>query len=345
MRYYCTYFDRNYLLKALNLFDSLNNFEKKPFKVFAVCLDEITRIILQNLDPGNVELIPLHSIESSKSVLLEVKENRSLVEYYWTLTPVIINAIFDRYPEIDTLTYIDSDCYYFSDPQPIYDELNGNSVLIHEHRFSENFKSLEKYGKFNVGLLVFKNDTIAKKILKRWEAQCIEWCYDRDEDGKFGDQKYLDEWPSLDDKVKILQNIAAGVAPWNHIQYSYSALNDVVYINEQPLIFYHFHSMIGLIEGIFIPMKFASYIIKRNILELIYLPYLRNLENNLKNVRTIVPEFHFGVKTGTKLTPDLMFLARSELRGQILSAGIPHKLVSLSEDWDCFTSNQLIEDF
>ena len=56
---------------------------------------------------------------------------------------------------------------------------------------------------------------------------------------RFGDQKYLNKWPTLYKKLKIIENIGANVAIWNIKNYKWS-LNDRVYVNNTPLIFYHF---------------------------------------------------------------------------------------------------------
>jgi lipopolysaccharide biosynthesis glycosyltransferase len=134
MRYYCTYFDRNYLVKALALIESLSRHEKTPYRIYVVCLDELTRLLLTKLNLPGVQPIALHDIERGDIKLAEAKKARTLVEYYWTLTPTVIFRILEAHPDIDVLTYLDADLFFYSSPDPIYRELGTGSVLIHEHR-------------------------------------------------------------------------------------------------------------------------------------------------------------------------------------------------------------------
>jgi hypothetical protein len=74
----------------------------------------------------------------------------------------------------------------------------------------------------------------------------LEWCYDRLEDGKFADQAYLDDWAYRFTGVIVLVNKAAGLAPWNLNNYTYTQnkINPVaVLVDGQPLIMYHFHGV------------------------------------------------------------------------------------------------------
>jgi len=66
--------------------------------------------------------------------------------------------------------------------------------MIHEHRFSPEQKDLEIYGKYNVGLLMFKNDQRGMTVLKWWKDKCNEWCYGRLEKDRYGDQMYLNQF-------------------------------------------------------------------------------------------------------------------------------------------------------
>ena len=101
-------------------------------------------------------------------------------------------------------------------------------------------------GIYCVQFMYFKNNLEGKKILSDWRKQCIKWCYNRFENGKFGDQKYLDNWPQKYSRVHILNNLGGGVAPWNVQQYKvlknlkFLKLSNKTKFN---LIFYHFHSV------------------------------------------------------------------------------------------------------
>jgi hypothetical protein len=56
-----------------------------------------------------------------------------------------------------------------------------------------------------------------------WQERCIEWCFDRVEDGKLGDQKYLDDWPGrFPESVHVLAQIDVLLAPWNARRFPYS---------------------------------------------------------------------------------------------------------------------------
>lgn len=71
--------------------------------------------------------------------------------------------------------------------------------------------------------------------------RCIEWCHDRYEAGRFADQKYLDKWPKLFRGVAVLDHKGANLAPWNLANYRIRATGGRVWVDQQPLVFFHFH--------------------------------------------------------------------------------------------------------
>ena len=341
MQYYCTYFDRNYLVKALALFHSLERHEEHDFTVIAVCLDEITRIILDNLKLPYVVLIPLHLIEKYDTALLGAKSNRDLVEYYWTLTPAVVLYLLETRPEINRITYLDADLFFYSSPAPIFEELGADSVLVHEHRFSESLLNLESFnGRFNVGLISFKNDDVGVATLKWWREQCIEWCYLKFENGKMGDQLYLDEWPRRFDKVHILQHLGAGVAPWNHAQYAIKAdVDGDITVNGFPLIFYHFHALEFTEPDIIIPAKHIHYPLTAEVLRYCYIPYLYALNDSAAEIKQVQQMFDFGLM-GVSPNIKQTFISKRDKCGRYGDISSTHVRVVLDKVWDCFCTEQ-----
>ena len=46
-RFYCTYFDRNYLVRGLVLIDSLRKHSEGDWQLFAICMDNESKILLE----------------------------------------------------------------------------------------------------------------------------------------------------------------------------------------------------------------------------------------------------------------------------------------------------------
>lgn len=309
IRHYCTYFDKNYASKGITMLKSLIAHETGDYRVFVICLDEITRVLIEKLNLKNVIAIPLHYIEERNQPLIEARSNRSVVEYYWTLTPVILKYLFENYQEIEVLTYLDSDLYFFSSPDPIFDELGSKSVLIHEHRYSNDLIHLEINGRFNVGLLIFKRDKNSIGLLETWRRQCLDWCYARIEGEKFGDQGYLSNWDKDYSFVHILRHLGGGVAPWNQIQYDIKKdRKNKITINNEKLVFYHFHSLEIVNNNIISASKHATYIIDEVVLRLCYYPYSKALLDTISSLRNIFPEFNSGITFSSALSKELCYI-------------------------------------
>ena len=207
----------------------------------ALCLDEACREILAGLGLPDVHLHDLKELEEGDPDLLRARGNRSLIEYYFTLTPCLPLHIFKTHAEIQRLTYVDADVFFFADPQPVLDEIGDHVVGLIEHRFPAELADREKYGRFNVGWLTFRRDPTAITCLETWREQCIEWCYDRLEPSRFAAQKYLDEWPSRFDRIRIVQHRGANVAPWNLNRFEVSTAGGRLKVGGQPLLFFHAH--------------------------------------------------------------------------------------------------------
>lgn len=291
---FCTYFDKNYLFKGLALYNSLIN-NCKEFRLWILCFDDTTYSIIGKMNLKNVNLISLSDFEDPE--LLKAKPTRSKIEYCWTCTPSLPLYILRKNPELDTITYLDADLYFYSDPAILYEEFGNKSIFITEHFYTAKYRKYEEmYGKYNVQFLIFRNDNNALKCLEWWRERCNEWCYLKQEDGKLGDQKYLDDWPERFNGVHVLKNKGAGVAPWNIQNYKVERKDDGVFIDDFRLIFYHFHQLniitsqkYDLIRGYILPNKCINYI---------YKPYVEALNEVIGTVKKYEPAFNCGYNLG-----------------------------------------------
>lgn len=231
MEHYVTLFDSLFLPQGLALHMSMER-HAEPYRLWILCVDDEAYQALSLLDLANVSLLRLSDLETSE--LNKVKQNRTIAEYCWTLTPFAPRFVFEADYSVQRVTYLDADMWFRKNPSPIFKEFehSGKTVLITDHAYAPEYDQSASSGQFCVQFMTFCRGT-GEKVRSWWEERCIEWCFARFEGGKFGDQKYLDDWPErFSDDVHILQKQHFMLAPWNVTRFPYG----------QSILF-HFHGL------------------------------------------------------------------------------------------------------
>jgi hypothetical protein len=242
-RHYCCYFDHRYLPKGLAMIRSLRQFEPEA-AIWVLCFDQQCHQLMSGIGEANVRLVTMSEFEADDEPLRRAKQNRGLVEYYFTCTPSLVRFVLQHCAPGDTVTYVDGDLYFFSSPLVLHQEAAADSVALISHRFIESQREREIYGRYNVGWLTFRADEAGRAAVAWWRERCNEWCYDRVEGDRFADQKYLDRMPGLFQGVRVLANEGANVAPWNVARYEVTERAGRVYVRpDVPLVFFHFHGL------------------------------------------------------------------------------------------------------
>jgi hypothetical protein len=181
---------------------------------------------------------------------------------------------------------------FFSSPEPIFTEAKNASILLTEHRYLPEYDQSATSGIYNVQFMMFRRNIEGLNALTWWRDRCIEWCYARFENGKFGDQKYLDDWKERFTGVHVIQHLGAGLAPWNAAQYNLNKNGEDIFVEEYPLIFYHFHALkihplkIGYLSG---------YPLKPELCEWVYYPYYQQLNQSYQEIQNLTPGFKLGI--------------------------------------------------
>jgi len=299
-----TFFDKNYLYKGIVLYRSLQN-TCSDFVLFVLCGDEITYNLLSKMNLSNVKLITLQELEREDTDLLSIKNTRTHAEYLWTTKASLALILFKTYPRLQSLAYLDADLYFFSNPQPLFDELNGDFILITKSDLSPEYKRLLSQAPYNTQFIIFKNHPESIKVLEWWRKKLIERCYGRPSSLLFwrnyknqnmqgADQIYLKDWLTRFKGIHVLQNNKLCLGPWNANKYYISLKDNVIYAEDIKLILYHFHSFeinnanrFTLVDG--------AYRINKSVKELIYRPYIAEIKSILEDIKKLDPNFHYGI--------------------------------------------------
>jgi len=301
-RQFCTLFDINYLPRGLVLYRSLER-TGTDFRLHVFCMDEESEQVLRRLSLPRLVVVPLRELERHDPALLSVKPTRTQVEYCWTATPAVCLYVLDAYPDAAEVTYLDADLMFFSSPEALFDEMGDAATMIVPHRYAPEHRWKEpESGTFNVEWLTFRRDSDGLAALQWWHDRCIEWCYFRVEDGKMGDQKYLDEFPSRFGRVHVLEHPGGGLAPWNVTNHKLDGTPEHVLVDGRPLVFFHYHSLRLYAPGLTarlaaalryvrpgvapVPLPWTSnYDVPQFERRLVWYPYLRAIGRELELLR------------------------------------------------------------
>jgi len=259
--------------------------------------------------------------------LLEVKTLRSASEYCWTCTPSSILYCLNTF-NLESCTYIDADLFFYGDPRILIQEMGDKSVLITEHRYTKEYDQLAISGKYCVQFMTFKANEQGMQVLKWWRDRCLEWCYARVEDGKFGDQKYLDDWPQRFEGIHELSHLGGGVAPWNLQQYDfYQNSQNITAIEKSTgkefnLIFFHFHGVKFYENNM---VSYAPYSCSKKVLKIFHNQYIKLLIESKSKVFSIDSSFDSNGTLGKSPLPPMNIIRVLKIFITFLIFGIDFK--------------------
>lgn len=248
-----------------------------------------SKVAVLALDHG-VQALKLQFVESSVSSWDEFLDRnaslarailgRSQAEQIFTAGPSFLLEQADSVAEQGWLVYCDADLFFF---QGLQDYLNGfdkaNVVLAAHRHYFWNSRRLARYGRYNVGLVAFRNNEEGLRALRFWADSCLEWCFDRPEAGKYADQKYLEQFTSVASGVYVDNSLGANLAPWNSFLKRISvSKSGEIFVRRDKLNYFHAQGLKQQkgrwLLGHLNYLSFAGPRLKK----LVYEPYLEKLE-------------------------------------------------------------------
>jgi hypothetical protein len=306
---YATTLDKNYIARALCLYDSWH--DAVPSGDFGFyCMDQESVLVLKRLGLERALIVPHDQFATNE--LRATRPTRSMAEYCWSSKPAILRHSLQDRPDLDWVIYLDSDMMFFGNANRALDR--DMDYLVTPHRFSPEFEAYRaSVGSYNAGYVAFRNSAVGREALGWWMMRCLEWCGSVPASDKYADQKYLDDLPGLfGSAVPEIKGLNA--APWNIDNYTVATRDGQVEVDGEALLLFHFQGF--RIHGRSLhDMYSGNRRLKGEVVKHIYHPYVRRLAKSIDRVRRAGGDPRWGIDSFVR-RPRLFYQhGRKLLRG------------------------------
>jgi hypothetical protein len=288
MKYdFCTVTDKNYVYKWLALCHSIDR-HMPDSKIWVLCLDNESKTVINKLGRKNIETVSIAGMKYPE--LEKLRETRTKQEFAWTCKPAIMNYLLTE-KNVKEMVFVDADLFFYSSVDPIFEKYKDASILITSHKFSKKKAYIaDIVGYYNSGFIIFRNDEISRACVLKYKNQCIDWCYNYHDNGRHGDQSYLKTWPKEFKKVEEISEKGINLGTWNLERYRVQKKDAMFYIDDEPLICYHFHGLIAYL-GKNATIKLYPITVHH---KKIYDFYLKELQKAYDEILAVDPEWKLG---------------------------------------------------
>lgn len=246
--------------------------------LWVLCLSTECREALTELALPGVRLLSLDTLEEHIPELRNAAKDRDLLEYYFTCMAALHTYLHDTISDVDCTMYVDADIQFFDSPDIVFNDIGDAPVAITPHNFPAENRGSERYGIYNSGWTAFRRTEEGRTCLRWWLERSLEWCHNWVDGERYANQKYLNRFPQIAPHTKILHHKGFNCAPWNIGNYILREKSGRIFVDEYPLIFFHFHSLKKLLGYLYFDChrSYGTFLtqFQRNKL---YRPYIQEL--------------------------------------------------------------------
>jgi hypothetical protein len=245
---FCAICTHNYYNYSKLLFDSLKSVGHHG-EFFLLIIDyqkEYSKII----STSGINIVTLETLQIPE--IKELIERYNPFELCNVLKPYFLEWVLNNNKDLSTIIYLDSDIYVYNPFDDVIKYLKNstNSILLVPN-FTGKSKLLGetdyyeetiffRAGLYCGGFYALKNDDNSRSFLKWHKLKLRKFGYNAPAECMFVDQKILDLAPLLFDFVSVYKNESYNVGHWNYKENPLTFVNNRYYINNKPLVFFHF---------------------------------------------------------------------------------------------------------
>ena len=253
----CTIITSNYVHYAFALHDSLVRFNSDITFCVLVTVGDFDILIQEEISRRKIIVFNIDDFEDYPIALqLQEKFNHTYHDAYrWGMKPVLLQKLLNE--GYDKAIYVDSDIYFFSKYDFLFEELEKCNVLLSPHwRCSDPFINSTEFkynfldGIYNGGFVGASKK--AQAALEYWAKLCLFNCEVNRKEGFYVDQRYLDILPTRFEGINNITHKGCNVANWNLIDCKRigQSSGEVLINDKYPIVFIHFTN--SLLKGAYL---------------------------------------------------------------------------------------------
>jgi hypothetical protein len=234
---FCTISTQSHQFKSLAMLESV----KRHTHSDLFCL----------LTDGNASDVKMEGIHFQNLDALRGEHARNIVNKYdgnalrWACKPLYIHYLLNQ--GYDAVIYGDNDLFFYGSADFLFEKLKRSNVLLTPHFYPSDYATSQdqleanfRIGLYNAGFIGANKNALS--AMDWWAGCCsynVKQCARR---GLFDDQKYLDLFPILFDKVEVLKHRGCNVGAWNLWTSRRSQMDGHIYLADiYPLVFVHYN--------------------------------------------------------------------------------------------------------
>ena len=326
---FCTIGSQKYLIKLIAFYNSILK-SGCPFHLWILSMDDFTYEVLSELKLECIDIISINILEEDNEIL-KAKEGKAENEYCWMLKPPLIQYVLLQ-EDVESVIYLDSDTYFLKDPSQLFDHFKQSSIYLTPQRDTEEIE--QKYGRYQAGLIGFKNDEEGMEALNYWKVKCLEWCrheYDA-VNQRYGDQKYLDEIQQRFHLVACEENYGINAAPWNCIynkERTVDLEDGIPRINGDEIILFHFACITMFNETEFDLWNLDKLEIPKYILSKLYIPYIKELKYAAQVILSVVNDVEYTIFSDNSSNEAKSYFDYNEFSERLMKYGDFYHICSI----------------
>lgn len=235
----------NYMPYGLDCLLSAKQFNEDA-DVYYLVADKFTEELYKNYT-DKITFLSLKQLGFSDTELNNLEFKYNIIEFNTCVKPMALKYLLNK--GYKTAIYLDPDIECYSSFDGFLEEIKDKSIAVTPHKMSSveseviEDRLFLNNGIYNLGFIAVNNTKVTIDFLNWWDERLRDRCFIDYEHGLATDQIWVELASTIFEGFYITRNSGMNVAYWNIHERQLIKMNGKYYMDQYPLLFFHFSSL------------------------------------------------------------------------------------------------------